>query len=368
MDCFDFNEGWGNNNLLNFQGCGLLDSNTRAQLMALGFSIEEMNTYDTVLFQCGKVTSQMLSRFGVPYPEVQRIKYMSDIIEGRYSINTEDALIQHLKKMKLTNKKVGIYDLVNSTELNMKRKCLVAGMPAGTPFVLYNSGKENKTFNVLDVSGANLQIISDVVPKLPYGDSKKLYRVTDMRKNRIKYYRTMDEIPDAYKDDDVGYNVKCVAEILETDGTHITLKINRDYARMCGRFIIVGSLRCPDNHLGMIKIITLDGSKVYVFAKQTGWNEKEKYSTAKERIYDYGFDVNEIQGKLMQWSGQVYNKVVGVYANYEPATITFQHLEPYVDRSVRAEIDDEYSQANTDNVDVAESKASSSGSDYDDIW
>ena len=359
--------GWGNNHLLEFSGQtgpGLLDDYTRNQLMALGFTLDEMNVYDTILYECGKVTSQLMARYGIPYNEVQRIKYMTDIIMGKYVINTEDALIQHLKKMHLTNKKTGIYDLINSKNFNMKRKCLIAGMPAGTPFVLYNSGKEKKTHTVVNVTSSNIEFVSDIIPKLPYGDSKKLVRLMDRRNNKIKYYRTVEEIPSMYKENDLDYDIKVVAELEETDGKYIKVRMHRDYARMCGRYMIVASLRVPDNHLGMIKIITLDGARAYVYAKQTGWNEKAKYSAAKERIYDYGFDVNDIRGKLMQWGSQLYTKLMGVYADFEPATVAFEHLEPYIDRSVRSGVDDEYTNANDDNV--AETSASSKTNEDDD--
>ncbi len=345
MGFYGNGDGWANDNMAGFSDAVVIDANSQAQLNKLGFTIEEMNAYNSLLLNCGKVTPQLMSRAGIPYQMAQHIKYMADILSGKVGVSSEDDLVAHFKKMKLTDRKIGIYDLIASRDLKMKRKCLIAGLPKGTPFALYNSGKKNTTFNIVDVSGSNFTIISDIVPKLPYGHSKKLYRVMEKSTRRYKYYEDASKIPDEYKEENL-YEIKCVAEILETNGEKVAVKVYRDYARMCGRFIIVGSLRCPDNHLGMVKIITLDGSRVYVFAKQTGWNEKEKYSIAKERIYDYGFDVRQIYEKLTRIGSVIYSKVGGVYGVQEPANVEFLNIEPYVDRSVYADIDTEYSEAN----------------------
>lgn len=373
MSYYGGGAGWGFNDAPNFGGACLVDDAKRSELNKLGFTFEEINVYNNVVASYGKVTSQLLSRLGIPPLAVTHIKYMADIVNDKITIDSEDALVRHFKKMALSTRKIGIYDLAASTDVKMKRKCLIGGLPVKSmlgkkevpcPFALFNSGPKNRTLNVLEVSGAHFIVLSDDIPKLEYGDSKKLYRVTDRRTRRVKYYRKQEEIPDEYKDDNL-YEVRCVAEILDTNGKYLRLKIHRDYARMCGRFIIVGSLRCPDNHLGLVKIITLDGSRVYVFAKQTGWNEKEKYSIAKERIYDYGFNVRDIYSKLNAVASAIYKRVEGVYGKTEPATVEFRHTEPYVERIAPLDMDNEYSEANNDKVMQGGASGSSTN---DDVW
>ena len=357
-----------NNNYMNGM-VRLIDEQMQAYLVKLGFTYDEICLYNMCMQAYGKVTSQLLTKEGVAYNIAHNINYMKDIIEGKVTVSSEDELIKHLKKMNLSNKKVGMWDLVASKEIKPKRKCLVAGMPVNTPFVLYNSGKEKTLRQVTDVTGSFVTIASDIIPKLPYGDSKKLVRLTDMRENKMKYYRDYESIPKQFKEDEGRYKTQTVAEILETDGKHILVKIHRDYVRICGRYIIVASLRVPDNHLGMINIITLDGTRVYVYAKQASFGDQLKYSKASERIYDYGFDINEIQGKLMNWGGIIYKKVGGVYANNVPATAVFQVIEDYV------EIDETVSGNDAwDSRDIKTStgnngaSGSSSSSSDDDDW
>lgn len=315
-------------------GCGLVNESVRQQLITLGFTAEEVNAFEIVQADWGNVTQQRILQYGIPYIEAQKIKYLADIVYGKVTVDSEDELIKHLKKMKLSNKKVGIWDLEATTINKMPRKCLIKGLPAGTPFVLYNSGKNRRTFDVVDNIGSSAIIRCELIPKLPYGDSKKLVRLRDVRANRFRYYRSTDEIPKEYKEDNLRYKVQTVAELLETNGKQILVKIHHDYYRMCGRFIIVGSLKYPDKHLGLVKLITLDGTRVYVYVKQADYGEKVKYSGGSERIYDYGFDYSKAYDKLVACATNVANKVGSVYANYEPAVVDFEVIEKYVPREV----------------------------------
>ena len=297
------------------------------KLISLGFTMEEISTYDIARTQLKNVTVSKLTQFGIPYDNAKRMKYIDDIMNGKVNVESEDELIKHLKRMQLVNFKIGIDRLEVSGIKCMERKCVVAGMPAGTPFCIYDSKRNGELFKVLDVTGTRILIISDKIPKLKYGDSKKLIRVSDLRQRKIKYYREYNEIPQEYRDNKIGYKVETVAQLDRTDGKQISIWFNRDYARLCGRFIVVGSMRRPEMHLGMIEIICIEGTRVYVFARQANQWKDAKYSGNFERVYDYGFNKDSINQKLLKAAGKVYRNVNGVFYKNVPANTVFESVE-----------------------------------------
>lgn len=312
---------------MNYNFGGMIqDNNTIGMLLLLGFTMEEMTVFNEISM-FGKVTTVKLNQYGVPYIEAQRIKYMADIVDGKVSINSPDELIKHLKKMKLSNKKIGMWDLATSKIDNIPRHCFIEGLPKTSYFSMFNSGKEMRKFDVIDSTPSRITFRTDIIPKIPYGDSKKLYRLVDLQQKKHMYVDSLDKVAKSYKEDTVRFKIENVAEIVASDGKKVIVKVNRDYARVCGRFIVVASLRYPEKHLGLARIITLDGTKVYVYARQTSYSDKVKYSGSSERIYAYGESKEDISKLIIREAINVYNKVNGVYGDTEPATVDFETFE-----------------------------------------
>ena len=101
MGFYGNGDGWANDNMAGFSDAVVIDANSQAQLNKLGFTIEEMNAYNNLIFNFGKVTPQLMGKAGIPYQMAQHIKYMADILGGKLGVNSEDELVAHFKKMKL---------------------------------------------------------------------------------------------------------------------------------------------------------------------------------------------------------------------------------------------------------------------------
>ena len=76
-------------------------------------------------------------------------------------------------------------------------------------------------------------------------------------------------------------------------------------------------------------MITLDGTRVYVYIKQADYGEKVKYSGSSERIYDFGFDFKDAWDKLVTAAEKIAKCVDSVYADKVPATIDYERVERY---------------------------------------
>lgn len=333
---------------------------------------------------------------------IDRISYMAHIVYGDTEINMddEDGLIAHLHKMKIPNPETGTYTkslsidkLPAGTQFGKtKRRCYISGIvdklervgyhkeERVNPFRIYNSnidirkalgnvnpnelGEESRTayerqkaqlnaiassenlstkgmvmYDVLNVTGLYITFKSRRVPKLAYGDTKKLVRVVDLYENASGYYRSIDEVPKSYKDDDTRYKIDTIMEILairpidkELGVDEVMIKVSRDYARLLGRYMIVATLRRPENHLGMMKIITINGTRVYVVAKQASWGELVKYSSATERIYEIGFEKSTIESRLYEWGKYIFQKLYGFYFEFVGPTMDFVAVDDYVSK------------------------------------
>lgn len=307
-------------------------------MLRLGFTSEEIMVLQNFIMYGEKTTVANMSKYGIPYQEAQKIKYMYDILTGKVGIDTPDQLVKHLKKMHGGRQKIGIYSLETSKVSTIPRKAVIGGLPpmdGRNPFVIYNSvarKKEDRMYDVVNVTAHKVTIKTNLIPKLPYKDSKKLVKVTDRETNRFKYVRDVEELPSSIKKNPDGYSVNTVAEIKEMrnarDGKELLIAFDPQYCRVCNRFIIVASLKHPEFHHGMVEIICIEGSRVYVFAKTAAMSESVKYSGNTQRVYDYGFLPAEIQPKLMKAANEVYKNVCGVLASTEPANSAFEVIPP----------------------------------------
>lgn len=273
------------------------------KLQSLGFTLEEINTFNYIISNGGKVTTQAMTSYGATYEEARRLKYMWDISTGRTIIDNPDDLAKHMRKMFGNIKRIGIQDLAISTIGNIPRTALVAGIPKG-PFDIWNSGRYTileRMYNVVGVSGTKITIETDRIPVLKY--------------KQDKYIDGVLEIKELTKD------------------RKVIVALDKQYCKLTNRFIIVASLRRPEFHHGMVEMICVEGTRVYVYATDLGTKEKASYSMGTQRIYDYGHYPSEIQNKLMRVSTDVYKRLVGVHAIVHPANRDFLVLTPEVEEA-----------------------------------
>lgn len=252
------------------------------KLTHLGFRAEEVQLLSDAVASGIKITTQSLTGLGMAYEEVKRIKYMSDICLGKVSIDNIDDMSKHLRRLYGNIRRLGIQDLALSSVSSVPRKVLVSGI-SDTTYKVYNSENYyNRPYDVVDVSGGRIFIETAIKPILKYRQPKKLDGVLEIK------------------------TVK--------DNGNIIVAINKEFCTLLNRFIVVGSLRIPEFHHGMIEMLAIDGTKVYVYAKSIGTRDSAKYNMGTERVYGYGFNKSEIRSKLLQSATMIYNQIHAVYS------------------------------------------------------
>ena len=264
------------------------------RLASLGFNQQEINVMQYVAQCRGRVSTQELVNSGIDYETAQRIKYMYDIASGKISIETEEDLAKHFRKVFGRHRRIGIQDLAVSNVNKVPRWALLGGI----------KDKVYKCLNSADLPVSNrLYTVEKVAQRVTVGTSNQL---------AIPY----------------GYPMKIdgVLEILGREkGTgRIILAVDRKYCRLCNRYIIVASLRAPETHHGMIKIICIEGTTIYVYAKTLGIKESVSYAGGTSRVYDYGIKQNEISTRLKEVAERIYASLCGVYATSVPGNEQFQ--------------------------------------------
>lgn len=284
--------------------CGVYTAQSQFQfddnmLLKLKFTQQEINALKNVVNCFGVVTPNKAVQLGYDPTFARKLKYMYDIASGRIIIESPDDLSKHLRKMFGAHRRIGIQDLAVSRLQKVPRKALLGNIPDGK-FELYNSKHYgiNGMYDVVNVTSSNIEIRTDRKPVLKHKESKKLDGVIEITQ-------------------------------VNKDGT-INLVVNRQYARLCNRFIVVASLRRPEYYHGMVEIICIEGTKIYVFATTMREGEIPSYKNGTQRVYDYGFFKQEIKRKLMNTASVIYKNLCGVYATTEEGNMDFQTLKPII--------------------------------------
>lgn len=281
---------------------GNFDYNTQVdfdpvKLLSLGFTNQEVETLGSFINMGYKVNNNTLSMLGLDYEQQQRIKYMYNICLGRVSTDTEEELIRHLKKMNNHAYKIGLKDLPISKIQQVPRIALVAGIKQ-EPYSIWNSNRykgKDMLYLVTDVSGSKITIETARKPKLEYRASMSVPDVLDIKG-------------------------------IKTNGK-VVISFNKNYCRLCNRFIIVATLRRPEFHHGVYKIICFEGTTVYVYARTMGVRDGVRYNGSTERVYAYGFFPNEIKSKLDAVAKGIYGRLRGVKADYDAGNQEFRMLD-----------------------------------------
>lgn len=266
-------------------------------LLKLRFNNNQIRAMESVYNNFGVVTTQKAQMMGFDFQTAQLLKYMFDLASGHITIESPDDLAKHYRKLFGRTRRIGIQDLAISRLQRVPRKCVIGNIPAGK-FEMYNSRHYrgiDMMYDVVSVGSSNVEIVTTKKPVLRYGESK---------------------VQDG------------VAEIISNnrDGT-VNIRINRDYVRLCNRFIVVASLRRPEFYHYMIEMICIEGTKIYVFAVTMRDSEIPNYKNGTQRVYDYGFIGAEIKKKVTNVASILYKRLHGVYVSTEEGNSEFTSIK-----------------------------------------
>lgn len=281
-------------------------------LLNLGFTQAQINTLKYIIENNGKVSVNNLVSYGLTYTEAQKLRYMYDIVTGRVTVSTKEELIKHLRKMFGTGKRISISDLAISTVSNVPRMAVVANIK-DPKFKIFNSSEpgfspRDRVYKVTNVSGSRITVMTTRRPVLKYKESRKIEGVLEIK------------------------------QIL--DDQWLEVAFDKKYCRLCNRFIIVASIRKPERHHGLIEIICIEGTRVYVYAQSLGTKEQVNYNGGTQRVYDYGLFASEIKDKLFRAATMLYQRVCGVTAFEEDATEDFKVILPEKRDTLETEYDE----------------------------
>lgn len=220
-----------------------------------------------------------LQSYGYSFKQASRLKYMFDIYSGKVQVETQDEMARHLRKMSGGIYKISMQDFPNSKITNIPRVAVIANIPQ-SPYDIWNSknykGRE-AIYKVVDVSGQRITIETSRKPQL-----------------QNKHTKSTQEI----------FEIKGV----RANG-NIVVAFNKNYCKLCNRFVVVCSLRNPEFHLGKYEMICFEGTKVYVYAINMGTKETVRFNSENHRVYECGLLPNDIEGKLKNTAQKVYNRL-----------------------------------------------------------
>lgn len=269
------------------------------RLQQLGFNQTEIQCLNNVLCCFDKVTMQTLQRdMGLNYEQAQRIMYMYNICNGRVRIKSEQELITHLRKMFGKRKRITINDLPTSPIQDIPRTAMIAGIkePGYDMWNSKNYPVMERSYQVVDVQGGYITIKTDRWPTLKYKQARKIPGVLEIKE-------------------------------IDKENRVLTVAIHKDYCRLCNRFIIVAQTKRPEFHLGLVQIICIEGTKIYVYAQNAGVKEKIHYTSGNSRVYAYGYYAEDIKNKLMGVAQKIYKLVCGFQASVVKPNQKFEYLQ-----------------------------------------
>lgn len=105
----------------------------------------------------------------------------------------------------------------------------------------------------------------------------------------------------------------------------VKLYVDKGYYSLCNRFIITGTLRPPldDVNLGYYKMLAKDGTTVYVSARLVPYNKTLSSGIREQRIYYVGFNANEIESRLNEYTKNLQTKLGGYVTERVGGTVGF---------------------------------------------
>jgi hypothetical protein len=253
----------------------------------------------------GKCTPQAIQMAGTPVDKVALVKYAYKIMRGEIVIETNNEWSQHLKKLAGGAYKIKAGDLKSSVLVEVPRYCVVAGLK--DPFSIWNSSQyrgEDRFYAVDHAGEKNIHFKTTKIPVLRRFEKKEIEDVCGVESDNIS--------------------------------GEIEAWASKKHCKLVNRYVIVASLRRPDRHLGLFQIICIEGTFVYVYAKQLKRSTKPGLGNGNNRVYDWGIDGNFIQKKLGDAMKNVFIGLKGVRYEYEDPVEDYNEI---IDESETEEID-----------------------------
>lgn len=308
-----------------------MDINIVNSLIQLGFSQQEISAYEYVFRNGGRFTPTALQSYGYTFEQARRLAYMNKCLEGAVQINTENDMINHYKKMTGASRqdakqavysanlqngygaqnyseeelikhlretqgkmyRITIGDLLVSGVTEVPRVAVVSGIDM-SPYNIWNSNNysgKDTLYKVIDVSGQKITVETNKKPQLKYGAAKVIPNTLEIKGVR--------------------------------QNGSVVVTFDKRVCRLCNRYIILASLKRPENHLGMYEIICFEGTKLYVYAVNIGIRDKLSYKGGTQRVYAFGIFPNDIKPKTEFIAKKVYNHLHGVKVKYIEPTLSY---------------------------------------------
>ena len=250
-----------------------------------------------MLYVNASFTVRSLQAYGYSFNQASRLKCMFDIFSGKIQVETPDELARHLRKMSGGSYKIGMQDFPKSKITNIPRVAVIDNITQ-SPFDVWNSknykGRE-AIYKVIDVSGHKITVETSRKPQLPNTQTKRTREIFEIKGARAN--------------------------------GNIVVTFNKNFCKLCNRFVVVCSLRNPEFHLGKYEMICFEGTKVYVYAINIGRKETVRINSEKHRIYDCGLLPNDIEGKLKNTAQQVYNRLKCAAVKYFEPNSTYSVVD-----------------------------------------
>lgn len=278
-------------------------------LERLFFTAEEIESLYNIIINDISFTTSALQQLGFTYEQAQKLLYARRIAQGKVVIETKEAMAKHLRKMFGQNRRLSMQDLETSKIMEVPRFALVAGIKDEV-YSIWNSsqyGLENGIYEVTNVSSTNITIKTDKKPVIKY-----------------KYPKEIEGVLEIKGVDDEGI---------------VTVSINKDYIRLINRYMIVGSLKRPEFHHGLVAILCKDGTTVYIYAQTISSGERIKYKVGTQRVYDYGIKPQEIKPKILKQAYGMMRKIQGLFLDYEGPNQDYSIIERIQEDNYRVSVE-----------------------------
>ena len=290
--------------------------NMMEKLAVLGFTQPEVNIAMTIARnENGTIPSvaKVQRYFNLDNKQAERVRYLYTIIIGKVIINIDNiktmedlkGIAHHFRKINGSNlRQISISDLKSSNIAEVPRLAIVLGIEDNVYGVLNSKSSKDKHryFSVIRIGQTNIEVRTTKQLVLKYRNDKR-------------------------------YELEGVVRVLGKDTKGRTLlSINKDYCRLCNRYVIVASLRMPREHLGAVALISKGGDIIYVYAK-TIYGNRTMAKTPTERVYDFGILGGEIKPRIMRVAKEAFRKFSCAYSKYFPPVEDYSMMPRKLDSS-----------------------------------
>lgn len=273
----------------------------------LGFNQSEINTAYNIVRQNGGRsvnTDSIMKYFGADYITANRIRYIVNIIIGKKNINTKN--VREFTDLKGMSQHFRYMNGDKEPQVSINR--LIPSRIGDIPKVAVIRGIEDDTYGIFNSNSPE--------------DISSYYIVDKVTQNEITV-RSKKSVVLKYNKSGK-YGLDGVINVIGKDLKGNTIiAVNREYCRLCNRYVVVASLRMPSNHVGAYAMISRGGDIIYVYAKVIDGN-RSVGKTASERVYGWGVLKGNIKKQITAVAVETYNELGCIYSKYFEPEIDFR--------------------------------------------